>query len=344
MKAKHIGIILCLVLSLPFPAMAKEGEDKGPSGGWTPYQLSIFSPAQIFPEDWNVYGLRTSVFYGNNRDIYGLDLGPFFNKARDIGGLQLAGFGVNKARDVTGLQISGFMNEATGDVNGIQIGLGNKSRNLNGFQIAPLAVNVATGDVKGAQISYIINAAEGNLTGFQLGGVNSCSFNISSIRGGFKASGDITGVQIGYIGNYTNDVNGVQIGGLSPGLFLLSVSVLVPPVGCILGATMLMENVKNGSETPASENKVSTFLDAFSSNLAKGNTTGLQIGVLINNTKEDVNGLQLGPVNIAERVKGIQVGAINYCKTMTGIQIGAINIITEGALPFFPGINVSFSF
>lgn len=189
MKAKFIGIILLLILSFPFLAVAQE--EKESLADWTPFQLSLWNPVQLFGEQRDVYGLRLNILYGKNRDVYGLDLG-----------------------------------------------IGNRSHNIYGIQVG------------------YVNLFDGNVWGIQIGGAN--------LRGWFESE------------IKTNDVTGIQIGGV--------------------------------------------------------------------NEAHDLTGFQLGAVNIAERVKGVQIGVVNYCKQMTGIQIGGINVITEGALPFFLGINASTSF
>ncbi|HQO41156.1 MAG TPA: hypothetical protein PK986_11850, partial [Spirochaetota bacterium] len=47
---------------------------------WTPLQLALFNPVQIFDEKCNVYGLRLNLIYGVNSDLYGIDIG-MVNKA-----------------------------------------------------------------------------------------------------------------------------------------------------------------------------------------------------------------------------------------------------------------------
>ncbi len=70
---------------------------------------------------------------------------------------------------------------------------------------------------------------------------------------------------------------------------------------------------------------------------------GIQASLLGNYADGDLNGLQVGMVNVAERVRGVQIGLVNYCQKMSGLQIGLVNIVKEGWLPYSTVLNVSLS-
>ncbi len=75
MKTRFVGIVLVLILTVPFLAAAQDKKVEELSPDWTPFQLSIWNPVQLFDENRDVYGLRANLFYGKNRDVYGIDLG-----------------------------------------------------------------------------------------------------------------------------------------------------------------------------------------------------------------------------------------------------------------------------
>jgi hypothetical protein len=118
------------------------------------------------------------------------------NKNNSIYGLRLNFiYGVNK--NVTGLDL-GLINKATGNVCAVQYGLINLvSGNFKGLQSG--AVNIVDGDFTGLQGSILTNITKSSLTGVQA-------------SWGFNYAGKVKGLQISILGNYTKDLNGVQIG------------------------------------------------------------------------------------------------------------------------------------
>jgi hypothetical protein len=76
--------------------------------------------------------------------------------------------------------------------------------------------------------------------------------------------------------------------------------------------------------------------------LADSDFIGWQDNV-VNWTKGNFNGFQLGIVNRAAHMTGFQLGVVNYAMSAEGLQIGVVNIIREGGMfPFFPIVNWSF--
>ena len=73
-----------------------------------------------------------------------------------------------------------------------------------------------------------------------------------------------------------------------------------------------------------------------------GNSSGIQIGVIMNSTDRVASGLQIGIINSALEMNGVQIGIVNYSNFMVGVQIGLANIITDSIVPFFPIINFCF--
>ncbi len=64
---------------------------------------------------------------------------------------------------------------------------------------------------------------------------------------------------------------------------------------------------------------------------------------LVNITKGNFKGFQLGIVNYANQMNGLQFGLVNYTVNMKGLQIGLVNMIKQkGAFSFFSIVNWSF--
>jgi hypothetical protein len=60
------------------------------------------------------------------------------------------------------------------------------------------------------------------------------------------------------------------------------------------------------------------------SNISNGKMDGVQCALLYNQSK-DVNGIQIGLINLADTVKGVQAGLINISRDMYGYPIGLFN-------------------
>lgn len=175
MKFIILALSLTFLLSTPITAF---------SADTTPIQLSLFHPAQIFPKETKVQGLRINLIYGVNDEMTGIDLGVVNKTTGPTQGLQLGLFpvgGVNITDAMDGVQFAGFWggaNIAHGDVSGIQLSgilVGfNKAGDLHGIQIAAALLGVNTAkNSNGIQISTLFNQAEG-LNGLQIGIVNVC--------------------------------------------------------------------------------------------------------------------------------------------------------------------------
>jgi hypothetical protein len=99
----------------------------------TGLQLSLFAPAQLFPETYDVSGFRFSLLYGKNANLRGFDLG-LVNELTGVGeGFQL-GLG-NMVEDMSGLQIGLFNSTGTSSGGLCQIGLVNMGKDVRGVQI-----------------------------------------------------------------------------------------------------------------------------------------------------------------------------------------------------------------
>ena len=333
MPTRIVLLALAWIVTLAHPLSAANTEEEAPavaSSGWTPFQFAVWHPAQVFDENTDVYGLRTSLFYGRNRDIYGIDFSLFSNGADDIYGLSILAFGnellfasnlgewilgQRRLPNIHGFQIGGGAGAGfiiypypigaiaalvtkAGNVDGAQISLlGNHANKVRGIQIAGIG-NYAESDSTSLQIAGIGNKAKGQGTAIQLGGIgNATEGDYEGLQLGLFGTdneGDYAGLSLGLYGHYTcGHMRGYQMGGLG--------------------------------------------------NIA-GELDGVQTSAIFNRVRGDGEGLQIGLLNISDRMKGVQIGAINYSRQFTGIQIGGMNIIKEGTVPFMLGINASSSF
>jgi len=140
---KNMWLMLTVALALAAGIQTVSAEEPAPM---TPVMLSLFNPAQVPSEDYNVAGLRIDLLYGKCRNLTGLDAGLVNHATGKVIGLEaglvnyvekdfigLQAGGVNIATRMTGLQV-GVYNGAD-DVSGIQIGLINNTRIMRGFQV-----------------------------------------------------------------------------------------------------------------------------------------------------------------------------------------------------------------
>lgn len=118
---------------------------------WTPFELSVFTPAEVPWGSESVCGLRLNLIYGRTSDFTGLDIGPGNHVRGDGDGFQLG-----ECNFVTG-RFDGFQmaaaNFVRSEFNGLQVGWFNRSyQEGNGVQIG--AVNMAD-DFCGVQVGVV---------------------------------------------------------------------------------------------------------------------------------------------------------------------------------------------
>jgi len=149
MSRKLFGALIMLVFvsvltAAPSPVSAQE--DK------SPIQLALFTPVQIFPENYTISGVRLNLLYGRNVSVTGLDFGFFVNHTTGgvSKGVQIGLVGLNEA-DFVGFQ-NNFVNIVRGDFEGFQWGFVNHAHYANGFQLG--VVNYAE-SMKGIQIGLV---------------------------------------------------------------------------------------------------------------------------------------------------------------------------------------------
>lgn len=140
---KSMWLMFAIALALVAGIQTVSAEEPAPM---TPVMFSLYNPAQIPSEGYDVKGLRIDLLYGKCRNLYGLDVGLVnHTTGKEIGlavglvnyveknftGLQVGA--VNIGERVKALQV-GVYNEAD-DMSGLQVGLINHTRLMRGVQI-----------------------------------------------------------------------------------------------------------------------------------------------------------------------------------------------------------------
>ena len=146
MKSMWLMIAMALVLTASMQTVSA-----GEPAPMTPVMVSLFNPAQVPAENYDVKGLRIDLLYGKCSSLYGIDAGLVNHTVnKEVGlaaglvnyveksftGLQAGG--VNVGKEVHALQV-GVYNEAD-DASGIQIGVINHARIMRGIQIGVINV------------------------------------------------------------------------------------------------------------------------------------------------------------------------------------------------------------
>ena len=122
-----------------------------------PFQLSLFNPVQIVPENESVSGIRLNLIYTKNVNVTGFDMGLVNVTTGKQLGVQWGGVNVTEG-GFTGWQ-AGFVNISRGDFVGFQSSWVNYHGGyFNGLQIS--IVNYAA-TLKGLQIGLINIIGEG---------------------------------------------------------------------------------------------------------------------------------------------------------------------------------------
>lgn len=281
---------------------------------WTPVQLALWNPLQVFCESKDVNGLRLDVIYGKNQDMRGLDLG-IANNSRDVAGLEL-----------------GVSNWTRGDVMGVQVGLamnvGDSSlANVYGIQAAGVTNIAIDADVAGGQFAFgANNVSGGNVYGVQVSCWNGLAGDLYGAQLGlFNNTGDMLGAQASLANVSSGDVAGAQLG------LLFNANL----------GRFDVDGAQAGLINYAESAAVNGFQFGFLANLnVDGSLDGASLGC-VNQTKY-LAGAQVGLVNLAKNTSGAQIGLINQSSSLHGFQLGLINIVSGPEFEVWPILNVSF--
>lgn len=147
---------------------------------WTPFQLSLFCPIQLYNYNYAVKGIRTGLIYSDNHYISGIDFGAV-NFSETMEGLQV-GLANDTSKEGWGLQAAVFGCKAE-KFTGMQVGFlfSAVERTMRGAQFSILT-NITTQErtvetypakVEGIQAAALYNKAD-VCEGVQIGILNSC--------------------------------------------------------------------------------------------------------------------------------------------------------------------------
>ncbi|MGD1002909.1 MAG: hypothetical protein ABSA67_19635 [Candidatus Brocadiia bacterium] len=310
---------------------------------WSPAQVALISPAQIAPESWDVYGLKTNFVFCRNHDFAGLGIGCI-DVLHRADGVNVGLLGIT-SWDASGFELSGLGNSTVDEMTGLQVALllnvvvrpPPEDESLSLWDTSELGGGLAAGSMRGAQISVLWNAAR-EMSGAQVAGgtlLPVLPFLIPS--SGNLVQGDMHGAQISPLGvNVTlGTVHGLQMAGLGSEAERLR--------GMQIG---LVNEVQLRGSWIAGMLNANLYPREMESRSGLGGADGVQIGGICNLVRPPVRGVQIaGIFNIArDDMRGLQLSAlVNHTRRLSGVQIGLININRDGWLPFFPLVNVGFS-
>jgi hypothetical protein len=195
--------------------------------------------------------------------------------------------------------------------------LGGYAAGVDGVEIGT-AFNIVKNDMQHVQIAGLVNVVGGKTNGVQLAGFHN---NVLDSMKGLQVAGisnitegTLSGVQItGAIGQVYGNVNGVQIQGL---------------------ASWTRGNT-NGWQIAGGLNYNGGKMDGVQlSGLANYNRKdfhGAQLSGAGNINRGTMKGLQLAAIfNYAKQMDGVQIGFVNIADTVNGYSIGIINIVRRG--------------
>ncbi len=171
---------------------------------------------------------------------------------------------------------------------------------LEGLEVG--SVSVVDGSARGVQLALAANIVTESVRGVQLAGFFNTARDTGALQAsllGNLASGPLHGLQASALGNLAlQRVEGTQVG--------------------LFGVNYAGE-------------KVDGMQVASLVNLAAEDVRGAQVALGLNRAG-DVQGLQLGLVNVARQVRGVQLGLVNVADDVEGVPIGLVSVTKSGGV------------
>ncbi|WP_321286309.1 hypothetical protein [uncultured Sunxiuqinia sp.] len=220
-----------------------------------------------------------------------------------LAGFEFSAFSNTERDFVRGAQFAGFLNFVNGDFTGYQFaGFANFNRSVaRGFQFAGFA-NFNYAEANGLLFAGFANFTKGKSLALQMAGFANFCEDVQGIQGsGFAniVKGNGKAFQMTGFANITlGEVNGTQLAGF------------------LNYSKEKMQKVQIAGFSNISMNDAKGLQLAGFANLAKGTTEGAQIAGFLNVAKQ-VDGLQLGVINVSDTVK-------------SGLPIGFLSIVRHG--------------
>lgn len=156
-------VALCLAGVVSEASAQSQADDRA----YTPFMLSLVTPLQVPPRDFDVGGLRINAIYGECHDFDGFD-------------------------------ISALVGRATGHANGLQAALLANVVEGDGFGFQAGAVNYVKGEYVGLQTGLCANYAEKAKT-LQIGFYNGAEHIEGMQIGVINTTRTMIGIQIGVV-------------------------------------------------------------------------------------------------------------------------------------------------
>jgi hypothetical protein len=177
------------------------------AGECSPFQISLWPPAQLVPGENTVCGARLNLIRGYNFAVWGIDLG-ILNDTVQLKGLQVGVLTLVRGRaddknDSWGLQVAGINLNGNSLFIGVQLGFITNmgfGSSITGIQAAPM--NFFGGEINGLQLAAFNEAIDVN--GIQVGLFNKAQNIIGLQIGLLNACKTLSGVQIGLF-NYAKN-------------------------------------------------------------------------------------------------------------------------------------------
>lgn len=193
-KIGLFGMALAALVNMPVCAEEEEGVV-----GWTPIAFGIATPVQL-PwgiNRWDVFGLDLNLLYSDAPLMYGIDIGGLAARTRD---------------ELRGIEVSGLWNFNQADVYGVRatIGANMCPRTIYGLDLGMVGYN---NEIYGAEVSFLCTVQR-SLTGFGMSLLANITENEScglAVAGGGNIAAKASGLHMGLIFNYTDELRGCQI-------------------------------------------------------------------------------------------------------------------------------------
>jgi len=240
--------------------------------------------------------ISLNIFSGYSAGTYLFELGGLSNLNTD---------------QASGFQFAGIANVVGGDAmlklskeDYNKIAKEGYNYNMQGWQTAGL-INVVRGNMIGWQVSGVENLVFNSYTGLQVGGIVNIVHNFT------------TGVQLAGLGNVTGrSVTGVQLAGFSNFSTKQMAGIQIAALSNYTRGRLNGTQIGAFNYSGNIEGKFSKLSSKYS---------GLQIGA-VNLTRRNMDGFQVGLVNISNDMNGLQVGLINISTRNQRFPVGLVNI------------------
>ena len=249
--------------------------------------------------------------------VNGLSLGLVMPEAAYLKGIQIGGLGVAAKKGITGITVGLLGAGSGGKITGLTFGgLGvGSGGGINGLAIGGLGVG-SGGNLRGVALGGLGIGSGGQVTGVMLGGLGvGAGGDVTGLLFGglgVGSGGDMTGIQVGGLAvGAGGEITGLSIGGLGVGSGEQMRGIAIGGIG--VGAPRISGLAIGGIGVGGKEIKGVALAAGFIRIADHGYFKGLSAGAF-SYIKGRQNGLSIAIVNYAEELNGVQLGLINIAK------------------------------